>query len=667
MATIPERCWTDDAVEGRVYGSGYRAWGLWAQINVAFVLSSSLSWPSAAQDSIPAPLRDPVQRADLLTDLLRYVVGSHTTGTFDSIGGGRWGGRAQSSGDREHFENWHSPIWLTTLAQIAIRNSGTDHALAERIWEIVAHDAAVQESLPLEYLDGRADSSERHGYFTSAGGSNSHPESNAWKGGLVSLARFALRSGAAPQGPQRVEKTLWLSSSACPSDADADESWGDGEPLRNYQVGTHLSDSGAVIHHGVLHPCYSVFPLFSRLQTHEFAQHFDQPYPSEAKRREDLILSTLLSFVVGGRIMYPAGQDWPRWIYGQCYLAPVLAHQQRTCGQDLSRYLQPAVEILLREARARPPHLLGQRFEELESRHRWHYDRYEADLAYALALTAELVDRESPAATSAAPSSDTGFFEAAAQTAVTRADETLVTASARTLASPFQVLLAAPSSKDCVEWNNGGGYDVGLRDLPDLAEDRSTFESYVPLPGHGFRATIRTAIGVSPQTDGLLDLHTVVRAFTAQGSVLVVHRLTARGHAVPTHVRLHCWRFAHGQSGLERLTFETSGDRYEVVPGQAALHDLAGNRLRVGAGPTLIVPAASRLRWQIRHDLSMTDPWRGFRWTEVCLPVPVDSSRRWTPGEVVGEIAVIATFSESVTDFFHQDGAVRAFGEDVTL
>jgi hypothetical protein len=532
---------------------------------------------------------------------------------------------------------------------------------------MVAHDAAVQESLPLAYLDGRADSRERHGYFTFAGGANSHPESNAWKGSLISLARFVERSRSAPARSDRFEKTLWLSSSACPSDGDADELWSDGEPLRGYQVGTHLSDSGAVIHHSVMHPCYSVFPLFSRLQTHEFALHFDQPYPPEANRREDLILSTLLSFVVGGRIMYPAGQDWPRWIYGQCYLAPVLAHQQCTSGRDLSRYLQPAVEILLREARGRQPRLLGHRFEDLESHHRWQYDRYEADLAYALAFTAELVDRDPLPAPSPGPTSDTRFFEPLAQTAVARVDDTLVTVSARTLESPFQILLAAPASRDCVEWNNCGAYDIAIRYLPDLAEDRSILESYVPLPRNEFRATIRTVIGLSPQTDGLFALDTSVRALPGQGSVLVVHRLTALRHAVLTHVQLHCWRFSHGQSGLETLTFEDSDGRYEVVAGQAARHELSSHRLRLRAGPTLIVPASSPYRWRIRHEPAMIDPSRGFRWTEVCLPVPVDTSRRWTPGELVCEVPMIATLSATPGDFDHPDGTVHAFGEDIAF
>jgi hypothetical protein len=639
IASVPERCWEDDAFEGRVYGSGYSAWGLWAEINVAFVLASSLSWPFASQGEIPGRLRDPEERRELLAQLLLYVVGSHTTGKFETVGGGRWGGRRQAPRQPEHFENWHSPVWVTTLAQIATREPRLDPKLSKAIWGIVAHDAAVQASLPVSYLHGRADSDERHGYFTSEGGSNSHPESNAWKGSLLSLARFA-----SPQSAQMAEfeRTLWLSSSTRQADAVPDDRWIDGEILQRYQMGTHLSDSGAVIHHGVMHPCYSVFALFSRLQTHEFARTFDQPYPAEAERYERLILSTLLHLVLGGRLVYPSGQDWPRWIYGQCYLAPVLAHQQRKLDTDLSPYLEPAIEILLREARPRQPRLLGPRFEHLEAHHRWHYDRYETDLAYALALTAEILER-TPTPASALGSTPTArFYDPAAQTAMARSDDLLISVSARTLDAPFEILIATASTAECLEWTGCGAYRIGIRDLPDLGVDRSTLESHVPQPENGFDAIVRTVIGISPQTDGLLELITSVRALPEQRSVEVVQRLTALRHTTLTHLDLHCWRFSHGQSGLQDLHFTDGEGRYDVHPGEPAQHNPAGNVLRLHEGPTFLASC----RWRIRHAPDMTDPMTAARWTEVYIPVPVDPSRRFAPREVICEIPLVVTYSE---------------------
>lgn len=667
ISAVPQKCWSDKAFDGLVYGSGYSAWGLWAQINLAFVLASSLSWPPESQDAIPATLRDPEQRRRLLAGLLRYVVGCHTTGSFDTVGGGRWGARLQAPHEREHFENWHSPIWVTTLAQIVTRAPCLDQELRDAVWGIVAHDSAVQASLPLDYLDGRADSDERHGYFASIGGANSHPESNAWKGSLVSLARM-MPSGTGRDGPTGdVEKTLWLSSSACPSDARSDKSWIDGHDLLRYQVGTHLSDSGAVIHHGVLHPCYSVFALFSRLQTHEFARYFGRPYPPECERREGLMLSTLLAFIVGGRMIYPSGQDWPRWIYGQCYLAPVLAHQQRKSGTDMSEYVNPAIDVLLREAEERPPRLLGRRFEHLEINHRWHYDRYEADLAYALALTAEIAESTPSLSSGTRPSRDAEFFDRSAQTALVRVNDTAITVSTRTLKAPFQILIVNPTSIGSLEWNGCGSYHIRMPDLPDLAGDTSMLESYVPSQGRGFRASIRTVLGLSPQTDGLLELRTIVRALPEQQAVAILHRLTVLRHATVSELHLHCWGFAHGQSGSETLSFTDEGRRCDVAPGRVAEYDFLGHRLRLQGGPTLVAPAAMPFRWRIRHDAAMSDPLRAFRWTEVYLPIPVDASVRWRPGQVICEVPIVATFSRVLEDITFENGTLHAFWEDVDL
>lgn len=666
IATVPQRCWADAArFDGLVYGSGYSAWGLWAQINTAFVLASSLSWPAEAQDAIPGALHEAGARRRYLAELLRYVVGSHTTGSFETVGGGHWGSRQQAPTEREHFENWHSPIWVTTLAQVILRLPGLDKGLRDAVWNIVAHDAQVQSTLPSVYLDGRAESEERHGFFTSPGGVNSHPESNAWKGSLVSLARMApeTRSSAPTVG---FERTLWLSSSACPADVGSAEVWIDGSALRQYQIGTHITDSGAVIHHGVLHPCYSVFALFSRLQTHEFSVRIGQPYPAECERREELLFSTLLKFIVGGRLLYPSGQDWPRWIYGQCYLAPVLAHQQRKSGRDLSAYLEPAVEALLREAHDRPRCLLGHRFERLAERNGWHYDRYEADLAYALALTVEIVDSTPSVSLSTEPTRDAWFHDAAAHTVLARVGDTAVTVSARTLETPFQILLANPANIEQVEWNGCGSYDAGIRDLPDLAEDRSTLESCVKIE-HGFRAVIRTLVGLSPQTDGLFELRTTVRAFPEQGAVAILHRMTTLRHAVLGHLDLHCWRVAHGQGNSTPLAFTSGAGRYDVTPGVVAEYLTDSNRLSVEGGVTLVAPSSTSLRWRVRHDSSMRDDWRAVRWSDVCLPIAVDGSRRWRPGEIVCEVPILASLCPDVDDIAMADGVLYSFGEEFDL
>mgnify|MGYP003382039352 CR=1 FL=1 len=643
ISTVPDRCWQDPAFAGVVYGSGYSAWGLWSQLNTAFVLASSLNWPHEAQDAISSPMRSAEQRHRLLRDLVAYVVGSHTTGTFDTVGGGRWGARPQAPGEREHFENWHSPIWATTLAQIAIRTPDLGPDLQRGVWDLVSHDALVQAQLPRDFLDGRADSVERHGFFTSEGGSNSHPESNAWKGSLVSLARMAA-PGFGDLLLAEFERTLWLSSSACPSDSTSREAWTDGVDVLQYQVGTHLSDSGAVIHHGIMHPCYSVFALFSRMQTHEFAAHFGKPYPPEAARREELLLNTLLGLVVGGRLLYPAGEDWPRWVYGQCYLAPVLAHHQRLASRDLSAYLDPALDVLLREASDSPGRLLGRRFQQLQERQCWHFDRYETDLAYSLALAADILAETPDALQVDELTRDIWLHDESAQTIISRSSDTFVSVSARTMEAPFQVLLTDPATVDLLEWNGCGSYDLHIPDLPDLAKDAGTLESCRRTAGGGFDAVLRTLVGLSPQTDGLLELRTRVCARPSQAEVRIVHRVSALRHTRISELHLHLWRFSHGQSGFRELLFTGSGGSCLVVPGQDADHLVRGGALDVPGGLRLVARGAHAEGWRVHHDaVAMTEASRGLRWTEASLPVHVDPTVRWRPGDLVCEVPVVAS------------------------
>jgi hypothetical protein len=66
----------------------------------------------------------------------------------------------------------------------------------------------------------------------------------------------------AAKGWQKLGTRLWASSFAMPEDDTSDIEL-DGKPLSSLINGSHLTETGAVIHHQFLHPCYMTFSLLS--------------------------------------------------------------------------------------------------------------------------------------------------------------------------------------------------------------------------------------------------------------------------------------------------------------------------------------------------------------------------------------------------------------------
>lgn len=635
LGETDKRIFAPTGFYGEVFGTGYGAWGVWSQLNLCFTLASTFHWVPEHEELLPLSFRSSEVRVTKLQSLLEYLCASHVSGEQTTLSGDTWGARSQEQDDpREHFENWHSPLWTVTLAQILLRSEDVlSEKLRHRMKQIIVRDAEIQSYLPAQFHVGDAHSNERHGYFTSKGGVNSHPESNSWKASLLTVGRLF---GASID--EEREQDLWLSSFLSPAEVAEQERWGDIE-LWKQPFGTNLTDSGLVVHHGIVHSDYMVFPLLSRIQTFEVCEHFGAPYPDAAARSETKVLGVLEDLILGGRLFYPGGQDWPRWIYGQSYLPVVLLGYFKRGLLRRPNQLGDVLASLEAELSEKDGSLLGFRFEDLYKKQRWHFDRYECDVAFAASSVISLLGELTSFETEGGDKENRIIVEEQAQTLVSRTSKSIVSVSARTLSQRFQVSYMTPQTAEFCEWESNLSASIELLDLPDLSYESTSFEIIRSGLDGSFQVELVSSHGVSPQSKPLIQVSTVVDFNSSDDKLILWQRAIVLRYCRVNSVSFFVQRIPFGRSGNLFVSLEGKKEELLYEPNTDFSGKMLGKRVSL-RDTTLSLASDSESSFQLgKAEFNQCALQRSFL-CEVSIDVPV--GERLLPGTELGsEILVI--------------------------
>ncbi|MFW6060381.1 MAG: hypothetical protein ACODAQ_09375 [Phycisphaeraceae bacterium] len=632
----------------RVYGTGFSSWGAWAQLNGALLLAESITWPDALFTDAPARYRTVEARVSEALALLRYGVGYHATGEFDGASDNRWGGEPRAAEEKEGYDNWHSPLWTCFLAEVMFAmEPHVPEALKRRVVRAVEHDADVQASLGLFNFDGHAADDPQRG--------GSHPESNAWKAALLALARGLCGKdhSSAPAWYER-ELRLWASSFAMPGDEQSEETC-DGRRVGELVVGSHMAPTGTIIHHRFLHPCYSVFSLLPRVQAARFCARFGMDYPEAAARHEALAWARLEQMILPGRVIYPAGKDWPRWIYGQMYLLPIAAHRMIVDGQDHRPMLEALIETRRRDAEASSDgSLILHRFGALPEMHMWQAHRFESDAVSSLAQTVAILRNGAAGAGRAAQpavSVSARCHEPLAKTTYERRLSGFFAISGRACQGPAQLTVVPASSPHMLEWAGNGTMSLELRNLIHPVAHSMVLDTEVAAGDgeRGFAGRIELDYGsgrlAPPQYVGR-----ILAGVDAERDWMLVHQeVTARAYAFADRIALHTWRIAQEvhNGNRRRLTFE--GGALDVPAGCAFDRDLESRWVCVDDGLCLSLPSDSGLSWHLsqpavkQNEQPLSSERRpiGIAWLELAVVTQRPRDARTRAGERLAAASVM--------------------------
>ncbi len=238
--------------------------------------------------------------------------------------------------------------------QMALAAEVLDGTLTEseraRFRELVEYEADCNILLPyhLEHVD--------HGYYrrrppvpTERFG-QSYPESNAWRANI--LGRAILNDPDHPHAGNWEESMLTHLANALSVPADADDhSQVGNHRLSDLHAGANLHPSFALEHHGFFHPGYVGRALLSLFSA---AYAFDDA----GVERPPLLLRNVPEvwdvqrrlLLWDGRLAYPAGNDYPRYVWGQLYMLPVLAFIRHEYDDPVAAWSEDRLtEILVRE------------------------------------------------------------------------------------------------------------------------------------------------------------------------------------------------------------------------------------------------------------------------------------------------------------------------------
>ncbi|MGI5820034.1 MAG: hypothetical protein ACOX9R_18265 [Armatimonadota bacterium] len=220
----------------------------------------------------------------------------------------------------------------------------------EDLARLIAYEADCNILLPfhLEHVD--------HGYYrkrppvpTERFG-NSYPESNAWRANV--LARALLAHPSHPHASEWHESMIMHLANVFSVPADAeDESIIDGQRLCDLHVGANLHPNFALEHHGFFHPGYvnrTLLSLFSAAYAFEDA---GREAPQLLLRHVPEVWNVQRRLLLwDGRLAYPAGDDYPRYCWGQLYLLPALVFIQHQYEDPTAAWAERRLgEMIVRE------------------------------------------------------------------------------------------------------------------------------------------------------------------------------------------------------------------------------------------------------------------------------------------------------------------------------
>ncbi len=269
----------------------------------------------------------------------RYCLQTHAsspTGQLDDV---PWGGSGMSPKMADQL----------ALAAEVMHGLLSDEDRA-RLASLIEYEADANILLPwhLEAVD--------HGYYRrrppvpAARHGTSYPESNAWRANILGRALLA-DPDHDHAGQWRESMLLHLANSlSVPADAEDGTIWS-GRPIRVWHVGANLHPSFAMEHHGFFHPGYvnrTLLSLFSAW--HAWRDAGEEPPDLLLRHVPEVWAVQRRLLLWDGRLAFPAGQDYPRYLWGQLYLLPVLTFMRRQFGCEIAAQCEArAAALLLRE------------------------------------------------------------------------------------------------------------------------------------------------------------------------------------------------------------------------------------------------------------------------------------------------------------------------------
>ncbi len=301
---------------------------------------------AAGRDAFdPSPCGvDPDACRDDALAAFRYCLHTHASNPSGPLDDVPWGSTGMS------------PKMADQLALAAeVMDGMLDDEDRERLARLIEYEADCNVLLPwhLEHLD--------HGYYrkrppvpTGRFGT-SYPESNAWRANILGRALLADPDHEHAEG-WRDSMLLHLANAlSVPADAEDDTIWS-GRPMRAWHVGANLHPSFAMEHHGVFHPGYVNRTLLSLFSAWHAWHNAGQEPPDLLLRHVPEVWAVQRRLLLwDGRLAFPAGQDYPRYLWGQLYLLPVLTFVRLQFGCPVAGECEGrAAHLLLREQECNP-------------------------------------------------------------------------------------------------------------------------------------------------------------------------------------------------------------------------------------------------------------------------------------------------------------------------
>ena len=638
-----------DGQECLVYGTGYSSWGVWTVTNPAMTLAGSLGWDRKRFQDAPKGFQTREERLEKCLGLLRYILGYHATGDFDGAGGDRWSGQPKGQGEPQGYENWISPLWMCLLGDVMLTIwDEVPESMQKRFLKAVRQDAEIQTALDLENFRGWAHQPGDRPSGRVFGPRGTHPEGNSWKASLLVLARSLMPDDPQAKAWEERERILWASSFSRPQDETSDEVV-DGKRLGDLVIGSHLCPVFAAIHHGFLHPCYTTFPLFSRVQARTYCSRAGLKYPAAAARLEGEVLARLLHFIVDGRLVHPAGSDWPEWAYHQFYLMAVLAYHHASGSADLSEHIDGFVSNIERDARASAGGaMIAGRFRTLMDRdgHRGHC--FESGAPASLIYAERFLSTKPTGEKLNIPDLEPRFCEDLARTVYERRPSGGYGFSSRTPSISdglTQITLVPERGPHLPIWSGNGRCIIDGLHVPQGTGNKLTDSSQRLLDEGGFAGRVVISQG-SPYLPCLVEVEMRCGLPPEKDLLLVHQKAVTRAIGCFEKVTLHRWRIAFGVHGGHEHKMRHGSGTLGVSEAVEIDRVIEGNWLMIDDCLTLLVLCLSDSsrygRWMVRSSADQRDNRLGIHWFEMGYSIEFDPEERVQPGTVIAEAGLIA-------------------------
>ena len=359
LARLPdylENGWTEITPQSGYFGDGSADEnGIRSNSNLAFAISVLLR----QKDSIGISETAFIKLATTLKQLVRYLAGSHVSGSGSCADNGRWG------------LSWQSSWWATKLAL------GAD----------IARDLLEPDDLTAIHALIAAEADRHLTRLIPTGlAEDTKAEETAWDAEILAVALALLPDHAhALQWRQRLVE-FGLNTFSRPSDQE-NRSTVDGIMVSDALRSCNIHQDGSLENHGTTHFCYVASPLISKAWCTFALSRASLPVPAALSHNVEHVWRFTEPTFLTNRFAYLGGQDWARYTYGEYFILPALLFLAEIgCGRRTALIFRQRLKLIEMEAeRSTDGSFFGARF--TQGRYNGQYAKYESDCFACIALS----------------------------------------------------------------------------------------------------------------------------------------------------------------------------------------------------------------------------------------------------------------------------------------